>query len=168
MGNRQMKNVIIGLLPLLFLGCLSSKDYSDVPHLEFKGFSKSVMIQGSNQQDSVIMTLYFTDGDGDFGSSVNSAEPNIFIKDLRTNQTFREYKAPFVPEAGASNGISGTIKIKIFTTCCLYDPNSGIPPCEPTDIFPTNVLPLEVYIKDRAGNVSNAVRTTDIMLQCNK
>ncbi len=163
-----MKKIIIGLLPFFLYGCLKSKDYSEVPQLEFQGFSKSTMMQGSNQQDSVIMTLFFTDGDGDFGSATNSAASNIFIKDLRTNQTFREYKAPFVPEAGATNGISGTIRVKIYTTCCIYDVNTGIPPCEPTTIFPTNVLPLEVYIIDRAGNVSNVVRTTDIILQCNR
>jgi hypothetical protein len=27
-------------------------------------------------------------------------EPNIFVKDLRTNQTLRQYKAPFIPLEG--------------------------------------------------------------------
>lgn len=162
-----MKNTIFASIIFIFLGCIKSKDYSEIPHLEFQGFSKSTMLQGSNQQDSVIMTLFFTDGDGDFGSKSTSSASNIFIKDLRTNETFREYKAPFVPTEGAANGISGTIRVKIFTTCCIYDPLTGIPPCERTDIIPTNVLPLEVYIKDRAGNVSNTVRTSDIILKCN-
>ncbi len=163
-----MKCLISLMVIIALTGCIQSNDYSDIPHLEFQGFSKTTMIQGSNQQDSTIMNLFFTDGDGDFGSQSNSNEANIFIKDLRTNEIFRTYKAPIVPTGGAAKGISGTIKVKIYTTCCFYAPSSGIPPCEPTDIFPTNVLPLEVYIVDRSGNVSNTVRTTDILLECNR
>ncbi len=157
----------MSLIAFTLAGCIRANSYDEIPHLEFRGFSKDRIKQGSNQQDSVIMTLFFTDGDGNFGSAANSAEPNIFLKDLRTNQIFREYKAPIVPEEGANNGISGTINVKIYTTCCIYEPATGIPPCEPTDIFPENVLPLEVYISDRAGNISNIVRTTDLILQCN-
>ncbi|HRO74439.1 MAG TPA: hypothetical protein PK611_12245, partial [Saprospiraceae bacterium] len=77
-----MKCLISLMVIIALTGCIQSNDYSDIPHLEFQGFSKTTMIQGSNQQDSTIMNLFFTDGDGDFGSQSNSYEANIFIKDL--------------------------------------------------------------------------------------
>lgn len=152
---------------LVFLGsCIQPPDYTDVPSLEFKGFSKSTMNQGVFEEDSVTLTLFFTDGDGDFGNSGQSMEKNIFIMDKRTDEIFREYKAPFIPLEGAGNGISGTISIKVFSTCCIFPEASGIFPCEASEEFPSNDLVLDVYIKDRAGNQSNTVTTTAIKLNC--
>lgn len=162
-----LKNLIWPVMILSIAACVKSEKYDIVPHLEFRQFSKNLMQQGDNQQDSVMMTLFFTDGDGDFGEDVNSSKANVFIKDLRTGEVFRQYKAPFVPLEGTGNGISGTINIKIFTTCCIYDQSTGIPPCEKTDLFPQNELPLEVYITDRAGNESNHVTTDILLLKCN-
>jgi len=110
--------------------------------------------------------MYFTDGDGDFGSTTTDTASNIFITDLRTNHSFRQYKAPFVPLEGAGNGVSGKIKIKVFTTCCIFTTSSGINPCTKTSLFPQNELPLEIYIKDRAGHVSNTVKADVLILDC--
>ncbi|MBK9743975.1 MAG: hypothetical protein IPO94_13900 [Saprospiraceae bacterium] len=79
------------LFVILILGCVKPNDYSDVPSLEFKGFSKNTMNQGNfPQQDSVILNLFFTDGDGDFGTATTDSDLNIFVKDLRTNQIFSQ------------------------------------------------------------------------------
>lgn len=164
--NHIIRNIFFVLFVLSWVSCAKSDDFSVVPYLEFQSFSKQEMIQGNNQQDSVTMVLYFTDGDGDFGSDTGSNEANVFIKDLRTGETFREYKAPMVPVEGTGNGISGTIRIRIYTTCCIFDPMTGIPPCEPSTTFPTNPLPLEVYIMDRAGNKSNVVQADVLTLRC--
>jgi len=155
------------LFVILILGCVKPNDYSDVPSLEFKGFSKNTMNQGNfPQQDSVILNLFFTDGDGDFGTASTDSDLNIFVKDLRTNQIFSQYKAPFVPLEGAGNGISGTIYIKMYTTCCIFPPESQLNPCESSLDYPTNALSFEIYIKDRAGNKSNVVKSDIITLNC--
>ncbi|MFZ1749661.1 MAG: hypothetical protein WAU01_05700 [Saprospiraceae bacterium] len=146
--------------------CVQPPEYSNTPTLEFRGFSKDVMRQGSIGQDSVTLVLYFTDGDGDFGSKGDDPTTNVFLLDKRTNQTFREYKAPFIPEEGAGNGISGTMSIKVLTTCCVYSQASGIPPCERSLEFPTNDLIFDIFITDRSGNKSNVVTTTPIKLSC--
>lgn len=161
------KNLILiyGLI-LVTLGCQKGTNYSDIPYLEFRSFSKSVMLQGVNQQDSVELTLFFTDGDGDFGSESTSSQTNIFMKDLRTGNEFRRFRAPFIPLEGVGNGISGLIRIKIYSTCCIFPPDLGVFPCEKTDSVPTNELPLEVYIEDRAGNKSNVVRLSNLTLIC--
>lgn len=156
----------LAFLLLVLFSCTKTTESSDIPYLEFKGFSKSTMKQGRIQEDSLFITMFFTDGNGDFGSQANSNKTNIFIKDLRTNDTLSQYKAPFVPLEGVGNGISGTIRIKLYSTCCRYDTSTGIDPCMPSQTFPTNTLPLEIQIEDRAGNKSNVVRLTDITLLC--
>jgi hypothetical protein len=156
---------------LLFLFCLTSisacviaPDYPIEPVLEFQGFSKNSMRQGVFAEDSIVMTLFFTDGD--FGTSDTGIEKNIFMTDKRTGEVFREFKAPFVPVEGAANGISGTISVKLYTTCCIFPASTGIPPCESPSAFPTNQLVLDVYIKDRAGNISNTITSPPIVILC--
>jgi hypothetical protein len=162
-----MRFLITSVYMFFFASCISPPDYSDIPTLEFRSFSKLTMNQGVFEEDSVILTMFFTDGDGDFGISGQGLEKNIFIKDKRTNETFREYKAPFIPLEGAGNGISGTISIKLYSTCCIFPESSGIFPCEKSEEFPANDLELDVYIKDRAGNQSNVITTSKIKLNCN-
>ena len=158
------------ILFLFFLAAISScvtvPNYPDEPTLAFEGFSKNAMRQGVFGEDSIIMTLSFTDGDGDFGTADTGIEKNIFMTDKRTGEIFREFKAPFVPIEGAANGISGTIDVKLYTTCCIFPKNTGIPPCESPQAFPSNELILDIYIKDRAGNISNTVTSPPITLQC--
>ena len=148
------------------LSCIKPPDYSNIPVLEFRSLSKNTMNQGVFEEDSIELVLYFTDGDGDFGFEAQSNAKNVFIKDNRTNETFREYKAPFVPTQGSTNGISGTIAIRIYSTCCIFPEASGIFPCTQTEDFPFNDLTLDIYIKDRAENQSNSVTTSVIKLNC--
>jgi hypothetical protein len=163
---RSMRILIF--LTFLTLGCVKSKEYSDVPYLEFRGFSKLTMDQRKIlPTDSVLMTLFFTDGDGDFGSLSMGQDANIFLIDLRTNEIMQQYVAPLVPEEGIANGISGTIKIFVYNTCCYYPPSSGISACDSSPSYPTNDLPIEIYIMDRAGNKSNTVKADLITLNCN-
>lgn len=159
--------IVLGIVFMIsVLACVRPPDYSDVPTLEFRSFSKSELKQGVFQEDSVILTLFFTDGDGDFGTASQGLEKNIFILDKRTNEVFREFKAPYIPLEGAGNGISGTISIKIYSTCCIFPESTGIFPCEVSEEFPVNELSLDIYIKDRAGNKSNTVTTSTLNLNC--
>lgn len=161
-----MRYFLFVLILWSIISCVKPTEYSDIPTLQFVGFSKQTLNQGAFAEDSVTMTLFFTDGDGDFGTEAKKTEPNIFVKDLRTNQTLREYKAPFVPLEGAGNGISGKISILLFSTCCIFPKDTGIPPCEKPVLYPTNDLTMEIYIKDRTGNQSNKVITPSLKLNC--
>jgi len=154
------------IFSILWVGCADAPEYSPVPTLRFESISKDEMIQGRAMEDSLIIKLFFTDGDGDFGTATQSSESNIFIIDKRTNEIKDLFKAPEIPQQGANNGVSGTISIKVFNTCCVFPAATGIPPCERTTLFPENDLILEIYIKDRAGNVSNTVNTEIIRLKC--
>jgi len=149
-----------------FLSCVRPPDYSDVPSLEFRSIDKTTIKQGSINSDSFNLVLFFTDGDGDFGYETMSDSFNIFMKDNRTGNSFRSFKAPTVPTQGANNGISGTISLRIYNTCCVFPSSSGIFPCQVDSAFPTNDLTIDIYIKDRAGNQSNTVTTSVIKLLC--
>jgi hypothetical protein len=151
-------------LCLLLGSCAKAPDFKPEPSITFDGFSKSTMLQGQFN-DSTFIKIGFIDGDGDFGANTTSNESNIFFKDLRTGVII-PYKAPFIPSQGANNGVTGTITILLRSTCCIYPPTTGIPPCEVVSEYPTNVLSYEIFVKDRAGNESNRITTTPINITC--
>jgi hypothetical protein len=156
----KIKNVLY-LLTLLvaFATCISPPDYPIEPQITFFYMTKNIMRQGYGSEDSVYITLSFTDGDGDLGSKDSL---NVFITDKRSNKPIEQtYRIPFVPEAGAKNGISGEIRFLMYTTCCLSLEPCRLPPPRATD-----TLVYEIYIKDRAGHKSNMVLTNPIQLQC--
>ncbi len=160
MSHRYFIFFMIGMV----FSCAKSPDFSPTPAIVFKGFTKTTLRQGENN-DSTFVQLDFADGDGDFGSNVTSSEPNIFFTDLRTGVVY-SYKAPFIPSQGANNGITGKITLLLRSTCCIYPENTGIPPCDVSTEFPTNLLQYSIYIQDRKGNKSNSVITPDLELRC--
>jgi hypothetical protein len=151
--------VIIG-----FVSCVSAPDYPDEPFIEFMGMDKTSMVQNTVNSDSVFVFISFTDGDGDLGYGVTDTMTNVFIRDSRSGFIQDRFKTPEVPPEGANNGISGTLRILLYTTCCIFP--EGIPPCAAPDQFPTDTLHYEIFLKDRAGNESNIIRTSDIILFC--
>jgi len=69
-----------------------------------------------------------------------------------------------VPEQGASNGVEGSVQLKVYTTCCIFE--DGTVPCD-TPINPTNnEITLDIQLTDRAGNASNIITTEVITLFC--
>jgi len=155
---------IIFLLTLVsLLSCIKAPDYPIEPTIELVGLTKDTMSQDQFNTDSIIIVLNFTDGDGDIGSE---SELNVFVTDLRDNFLSDRFRIPRLDEqAGSSNGISGELRLTLYTTCCTY-PN-GATPCEPSTEFPTNSLSYEIYIMDQAGHKSNVVTTPEIVLRCN-
>ena len=51
------------------------------------------------------------------------------------------FRIPYVPEQGAGNGISGDIRLLLFTTCC-----NVLPPCEASTTKPIDTLVYEIFI----------------------
>ena len=151
------------LFGLLVYSCTKPPEYPIEPEIEYLRLTKNAMQQGAFNEDSVLVTISFTDGDGDLGDQDSL---NLFITDARTGFLENSYKIPFIPEQGASNGISGEISFALFTTCCIYDDQS-IPPCTPNTNEPSKQVTYKIYIEDRAGHRSNEVETEPITLLCN-
>lgn len=155
------------LLLLTFFGwrCLDAPNYPDTPYIEFLSNSKDTLEQGIFQEDSLIVTFRFEDGDGDIGRTDQDPENNIFFIDERTGTLDNTFGIPTIPEDGAGNGVEGTVKILLFSTCCIYA--DGSDPCMPNPNFPLDTVQYRIYIKDRADHKSNEILTSPIILRCN-
>jgi len=146
-----------------FSSCDQTGDISVIPKLWFVSFSKSELIQGDINQDSVWLELRFEDGNGDLGFGSRSSSKDIFVIDKRTNLTQDAYKLPDLPDS-QGKPISGTIRLRVYTTCCIFP--QGIPPCTSPAQFPLDSLSFEIYIIDRAGNESDRINSPYLYLKC--
>ena len=163
-----MKQSIIIAVCFIFLStvtCTSPPDYPIIPHIDFVSMSKNIMRSGQiGTEDSVYVTLSFTDGDGDLGNTANSPNSlNIFTVNKLYNQPADSFRLPFIPEQGTKNGISGQIRLRLLTSCC-----KGAYPCDPFITKKYDTLTYDITIKDRANHISNVVTTPPILLQCTK
>jgi hypothetical protein len=154
----------------IIFSCTKPPDYPIEPVIKFERLSRNSMEQGFTNNDSIVVTISFTDGDGDLGNTDSTID--IFVKDTREEVIDADpspFKMPFVPIQGVGNGISGEIAILNYTTCCLY-PGGVYSACDQTEPaildFPTDTLIYEIYIVDRAGHESNRVLTDPVILQC--
>lgn len=147
--------------------CINAPNFSDVPAIEFISFSNTLMNQAPLNSDTTVVTLKFTDGDGDIGFGSNKTGENIFVIDNRTGEFYDRFRVPAIPPQGANNGVSGTINMVLLNTCCVFPPQDSIPACESPSQFPTNELTFTIYMEDRAGNKSNEIITPIINLRCN-
>lgn len=153
------------ILILLLAACHDSASFENVPAIEFISVSKTDMIQSDLDQDSLLFTFSFTDGDGDLGYGIGDSRPDIFIIDSRTNAIHESVKLPEFPDNGGRS-ISGNMHVWIYSTCCFLPFNNIIPPCSNPPSHPTDSMYFELYIKDRAGNESNRIQSSPIILHC--
>jgi len=147
--------------------CVDPPNYPNEPIIEFIGMNKQILKQGSQNEDTMIVSFSFTDGDGDLGekqSSTDPAGPNVFLIDSRDGYEGNTFQLPFIPEEGAGNGISGTVDLKIFTACCIFD--DGTAPCGVSPSKSIDTLFYSLYIEDRAGHKSNEIKVGPIYLRC--
>lgn len=151
-------------LSLLFiLSCTKPPDYPAEPVIEFNRISKNLVVADS--PDSILVTIDYTDGDGNLGFENN--ENNVFFKDLRDNSEFIKFRVPFIPVQGANNGISGEISVILdfdSPICCITPQGDGN--CDAPFLISRDTVIYEITIADRDGNLSNAVRTDPIILLC--
>lgn len=142
--------------------CSTAPDLSDVPTIEFLSFSKMDLNQGRSLSDSLYLSLKFSDGDGDIGSR---NKINLVLTDIRTGNTYDQYRLPEIPQAGANNGITGTMRVKVYNTCCLQPDGEEV--CEDVTVA-SNDLQFAIVLTDNAGNTSNKLITPIINLNCTK
>jgi hypothetical protein len=171
----NMKKLLISITVLaglanIFVYCVKPPDYPIEPAITFGALSKKTMLQSRLGQDSIAVRFSFTDGDGDLGFQDTSA--SIFITDGRDSFNKPPYRIPFLGTQGVGNGISGEITIVVPTTCCIYPDKNGIkyPPCDTSVNAPQSrdTVFYWIQIKDRAGHLSNKIKTDPIELICRR
>jgi hypothetical protein len=155
------------LLVLYFIvGCAKPPEYPFAPVIKYEGINKTVIAQGNAQaeEDYLIITFSFTDGDGDISFERDSID--VFLTDSRDG-TRIPYRLPTISTQGVGNGISGNITIRILNKlqiCCTF-PN-GATPCTKSTIFPTDTFSYFIQMRDRAGNWSNTEQTDVVTVLC--
>jgi len=162
-----MKSLLYSFLALgliLVISCATPPEYPDEPTLEFVSMSRTVLNQANviSNNDSLLLTLAFTDGDGDIGAEDGDTSEIRYI-DLRQNFEQTPLKIPFVGLQGVGQGISGEIFAILPTTTCLFDDGRFPGTSAPGE---TNEVIYEMWIVDRAGNESNRIELPPITLRC--
>jgi len=162
MKSLLYSSLILGLI--LVISCSNPPEYPDEPTLEFVSMSRTVLNQANiiSNNDSLLLTLAFTDGDGDIGAEDGDTSEIRYI-DLRQNFEQTPLKIPFVGLQGVGQGISGEIFAILPTTTCLFDDGRFPGTSAPGE---TNEVIYEMWIVDRAGNESNRIELPPITLRC--
>ncbi len=161
-GMRIIPSLLLLLITFLIFSCIKAPEYPIEPEITLQGISTDTMRQGNLNNDSIIIFIGLTDGDGDIGS--DDGEFDVIVTDLRDNFVSNRFRLPKVDEIAANNGISGNLQITVYTTCCVF-PN-GQTPCTTSEEFPTDEIQYQIQIFDQAGNPSNKIMTPPVTLLC--
>lgn len=144
-----ISTVFIFSLPLLFLSCeKNSTDpvFSRTPTIKITEISQDTLVQFVDQ---LILKIEYEDGDGDLGNA-NPDVNSIFVKDSRLENADEYYLPPLAPDS-AMVSITGVFNLELSTTFLF---GNGT---EESAVF-------EVFVMDRAGNMSETVETTPILI----
>ena len=149
---------IILLAAAFFTGCFNEPDYPVEPQigfLEVSSTSDPILALTSD----VYVRFSFQDGDGDLGRiSDDDTTQNMFVVDLRNGfVNSLSYSIPPIPKKGSSPATKGDISFN-FRNSLFCDP------LEPGKQIDT--VQYEIYVKDRAGNISNTITTSPIVIKC--
>lgn len=171
----HQKTLGFTILPVLFAisflfllqNCRKPEEFPSIPYLEFVSFAKITTPNGID--DKGILTLFFTDGDGDMGlSESDTLSPynadsefhyNFFIDYFeKQNGTFVKVDLPFslnsrIPILNTTDNsrpLKGNIEIELFINNILS---------------PYDTIRFECKICDRALNISNQIVTPEIIIK---
>ena len=170
MKKYLLSGSILLVAGLVFWSCIKEPDFSTTPYITFQSIRKIVATDAFSQgkKDSVIVTIFFQDGDGDLGM---------------TQKDFQDDKSPL---KGLNNYEVKAFRSKNgkFSEITLSPPLGGFFPPLRTDgktgpiegnldysfdflqsfTAKRDTLKFEIRIRDRKLNYSNAVQTEMIIL----
>jgi hypothetical protein len=163
--------VLTGVLLWLGLtGCRKGDQFPIEPVIAFKSLEK--FSDASGIDTALILTITFTDGDGDIGLKPEEVSPpynpgSEYYYNLYATYFIRQSNGQFVPlPVSAVNGyripyIENTSSNKAISGDIIIDLEIlGL-----NLIAPEGVFRFEVYIYDRALNKSNVITTDPIFLK---
>jgi hypothetical protein len=142
--NKQI-GIILFLIAALSACNKEIEKPSNTPEITFVAISPGTVHQF---KDSLLITIGYTDGDGDLGENSSTAQ-NAFVTDSRNNLTYSFRIRQLAPE-NANIIIRGKLDI-IVPAIALQN----------SSLASESVL-FSVRVKDRAGNMSNSVNTSSV------
>jgi len=135
------------LIVTLLFSCEKDEVISDTPIIDFVSISPTT---AQEYTDDIIITISYTDGDGDLGEN-NPDINNLFVEDNRNGIEYK-FRIPELSPSGSTITIEGNFNITIN--------GSGI-----TDSTASQKVNYAIYVTDRAGNKSNIITTSSITIQ---
>ena len=144
---------------LLFLQSCQKEDSLPVtPSIEFKSLEKFTAVNAGI--DSLVLTFAFEDGDGDIGfpdSDTSSRDifvklfekqNGVFVPIVFTDTLLFTYRMPYLEPTGNNSSLKGDVVIS-YLGYLLGVPN--------------DTVRYQLYIRDRAGHISNTITTTEVV-----
>ncbi len=181
-ANTMKKYLSLLLASALCWACVQSPEYDNTPTIEFQDIKKfTVNDSFLGKKDSVVITLFFKDGDGDLGISPATIKADsVLLKTYKNSfkedyynyllKTFRSKKGNFLDISGSSL-VQQNGRFPRLRTDGRADPIDGFLYYSldvPAAFSPKNdTLRFEIKVKDRAFNTSNPVVTKFIVLNTN-
>ena len=141
---------IFAIISLFAISCNKKNKYPNVPKLIFSKLSHGSVQAGGNE--TIVISFRFEDGDGNIGFGTE----NLFIRDNR-DTLWTPYIIPDIPEKfSPDNGLAGIMTIDYEAAFLLLRSDAAH--------TESDTLTWDIYMKDEAGNVSNTITTTPLIL----
>lgn len=138
----RLRATFIVLAIGLLTGCKKEDSISNTPSVKYISITPNPAVK---YQDEIVITIEYTDGDGDLGENTADVK-NLFVTDSRNNVT-SEFRIPQLAPDNSSIIIRGNLNINLPPQGFVDDSNNS------------ETVTYSIYVKDRAGNVSNTVQT---------
>jgi hypothetical protein len=164
--NRRA-NILAALLIAILIAAASCSDvetYSEIPKLEFvKVFlADTTDKELGNKEKLQEITLQVTDGDGNLGLNRGEADSlnNLFITMYKKERgqyvlaidTIFKYRIPYKQPIGQNKYLRAEVIVSHTTPQIKID---------------YDTVRYEIYVQDRADNLSNTITTCDIPIRMN-
>ncbi|MCB0794219.1 MAG: hypothetical protein KDB88_05735 [Flavobacteriales bacterium] len=163
MADRSKLVLALAILVVLLSGCLKSEEFPNEPRIEFLSFERT--------GDSAVVTISFTDGDGDIGLAEGDTFPPYdeppYDKNLYLEyEEFEEgawvpvqlgvssligYRIPVITPTGQNKTLEGEIAIRLQPFVLFHQPDA-------------DTIRYGIRLFDRALNESNKVYTGTILV----
>lgn len=158
-----MKRILFLLIAALAIVISCNKKASDYfpiePQIYYKSLNKNT-IDPTALEDTLKITLEFTDGDGDLGTDQEEKTMSIFLKDSRDTTSLIKYPFPYIsPNMRPTNGsLQGSININLGPENFSIKDSLHL-------ALRADTLTFKIYVIDNAGHVSDTVQTDPIYLK---
>ena len=132
--------------------CLKNNNYPNEPIITFISATPNVVKEGI---DDIFIKFSFTDGDGDLGViETDTAAVDLIYTIYRVQSTNADFtgRLPYITQSGNNKALAGEVELKFSSGFLLQ------PPLTQDTIY------YDIKIKDRAGNTSNTITTTKILV----
>ncbi len=152
------------------VACIKPETFPPEPRILDVRFDRSNV----DSKEAFFVYIDFQDGDGDLGSPESVGEANVFLIDPRPNnidislpKDTQTFSMRFIEPQGSNESIEGTINIhQQVGNCCLHVIIPGFACNQPKEFPDYDTIYYDIYIKDRAGNLSNILKAPPLVVKC--